>query len=695
MPRAESERLNSPRRLSVTNLPSSEAGPSNSTKTTVLLETNRRQPPSCDACRTRKLKCSGRPAAIELDNNALAKVPCEHCREWGLDCAYQYQRKRRGRKNQVVQKLAQEQSARRRSSLYAEVTGDEDSESEYDGKGLEAQQDEFGGGFLPRDSNVLGQRTNPSAEHFGVPLNFGSNPLQNGLNSIPENSMTNTNDLLPMVLPPHQSNYSPQQPSLATRPISGNPYHISPANQSTISPQDNVSPSERSMPPGTTIETVLPRDLANHIISLYLEHVYCIIPIVHKPSFLADLAAHEEERRPQLFALIMAMIAMTLIHVPRTFFPSLPRDGVRKLSDHCMRACNAVTRYEIDNPTLDMICIKYLVFVVHNKHGNVGREASTFGEALCLAIALGLHREDMYFGINPIEAERRRRVWFLLYNADKFEAASRSKPVLLRSDEFLGPEATDLPTELDDKNITMHGYLPSSNPVPLIAGFNILTRIVTVHGDILVHERDIRRRPPQEPEALLIALKEVRKLQGRVKAIADKLPRPFQLDVVNGDTLPTPGWEEIMRDQLDMFFQDPMASESAKDGFLVLKANIHVTLAMTRLRLILHREDLLNRSGVPGTPSRNAAELVAADLGETVDWRHSVYQDLFKAVHGIPIQALAANGPSLVTKIRVVAVTLLDALPAQGHGDDQVQGITAYLLDFLSIMTSIESQFAD
>jgi hypothetical protein len=41
-----------------------------------------------------------------------------------------------------------------------------------------------------------------------------------------------------------------------------------------------------------------------------------------------------------------------------------------------------------------------------------------------------------------------------------------------------------------------------------------------------------------------------------------------------------------MRDELHLFFQDPMSSESAKDGYLVLKANIHVTLAMTRLRLM-------------------------------------------------------------------------------------------------------------
>ena len=98
-----------------------------------------------------------------------------------------------------------------------------------------------------------------------------------------------------------------------------------------------------------------------------------------------------------------------------------------------------------------------------------------------------------------------------------------------------------------------------------------------------------------------------------------------------------------IRDELDLFFSDPMSSETAKDGFLVLKANIHVTLAMIRLRLILHREDLLNRSGAVGTTSRHAAELVASDLGENVDWRHLVYQDLFKAVHCIPIQAVSTD----------------------------------------------------
>lgn len=45
-------------------------------RTTVLEILNARQPPSCDACRTRKLGCSGRPSSIEITTEGLAASPC-------------------------------------------------------------------------------------------------------------------------------------------------------------------------------------------------------------------------------------------------------------------------------------------------------------------------------------------------------------------------------------------------------------------------------------------------------------------------------------------------------------------------------------------------------------------------------------------------------------------------------------------
>ena len=39
--------------------------------------------------------------------------------------------------------------------------------------------------------------------------------------------------------------------------------------------------------------------------------------------------------------------------------------------------------------------VRFFMFVVHNKRGDIGLEAATFGEAQYIAICLGMHREDV------------------------------------------------------------------------------------------------------------------------------------------------------------------------------------------------------------------------------------------------------------------------------------------------------------
>jgi len=85
---------------------------------------------------------------------------------------------------------------------------------------------------------------------------------------------------------------------------------------------------ESTLPAQLKLDAFISRELAMKTISLFFEHVCrlhcrvtslinqvsCIMPLIHKPSFMADLAAGEEERNPIFFALILQMISMTLIH---------------------------------------------------------------------------------------------------------------------------------------------------------------------------------------------------------------------------------------------------------------------------------------------------------------------------------------------------------------------------------------------
>ncbi|KIY30878.1 hypothetical protein I305_06762 [Cryptococcus gattii E566] len=123
----------------------------------------------------------------------------------------------------------------------------------------------------------------------------------------------------------------------------------------------------------------------------------------------------------------------------------------------------------------------------------------------------------------------------------------------------------------------------------------------SILSDILVAERMFRRRPPTTPEQVTEALKEVRGLSYRLRAIIISLPGPFTLvpPYVEGEgdfewngvgqlVLPdiVSDWQGHIIDEVNRLAQNSWRYTADQDGYLVLKADIHVTAAMTRLRLL-------------------------------------------------------------------------------------------------------------
>jgi hypothetical protein len=136
---------------------------------------------------------------------------------------------------------------------------------------------------------------------------------------------------------------------------------------------------------------------------------------------MADLEAGEEERNPIFFALILQMISMTLIHVGSLWvivlmssYQSLTFQYPQRTSGHArIDVCEEQMLLPTGMPRdWYWICVlsstspqpfrraqadkyRFFMFVVHNKRGDIGLEAATFGEAQYIAICLGMHREDV------------------------------------------------------------------------------------------------------------------------------------------------------------------------------------------------------------------------------------------------------------------------------------------------------------
>ena len=107
------------------------------------------------------------------------------------------------------------------------------------------------------------------------------------------------------------------------------------------------------------LEDIASRDTISLIIALFFDFVYPLTPCVHRPSFMADLHSHREERDPLFFALVMSTVASTLVQVPRSYLP-MERSVVRKLAQTCYEASRHITIVSYDPPTSMHVVIRYL-----------------------------------------------------------------------------------------------------------------------------------------------------------------------------------------------------------------------------------------------------------------------------------------------------------------------------------------------
>lgn len=135
-----------------------------------------------------------------------------------------------------------------------------------------------------------------------------------------------------------------------------------------------------------------------------------------------------------------------------------------------------------------------------------------------------LNEESSYEGLNPIESEIRRRIYWLLFQADKSSACMRARTICLRLEDAPG---LCLPTEVDDEQITSNGILPQPiGMTPVIAGFNIVTNLFRILNDALLLQR---RKAAPSVDSILADLQNVNQLRERVLNSTADVSSPLRI----------------------------------------------------------------------------------------------------------------------------------------------------------------------
>lgn len=144
------------------------------------------------------------------------------------------------------------------------------------------------------------------------------------------------------------------------------------------------------------------------------------------------------------------------------------------------------------------------------------------GVALRSALRMGLHR-SFNTNFNPIEAETRKRIFWVIRRMDTYVGAMLGLP------RFLEDEDIDQgwPAEVDDENITESGILPmAQGTISVMAAFNAHTRIVQVLSKICKYVYPIKgtQSGGKDSVTYTVGYSKIRELEQDLAQWLDELP---------------------------------------------------------------------------------------------------------------------------------------------------------------------------
>lgn len=185
------------------------------------------------------------------------------------------------------------------------------------------------------------------------------------------------------------------------------------------------------------------------------------------------------------FTLVTAVCAEAAFMLPKDIFPE--GESVSEIFLEASRDClHQHLEADLENPTANSIAIRYFHSNCLHAAGKPKYSWHIFGEAIRLAQVMHLHEEASLEGLFPIEAEFRRRCFWILYLGDKSAAILNNRPITIHKYCFDTGITTLYPSGIEDEFLITASEPPRKS---FISGFNANVRLWQSAADLLLEIR--------------------------------------------------------------------------------------------------------------------------------------------------------------------------------------------------------------
>ncbi|KAH7028914.1 uncharacterized protein B0I36DRAFT_290164 [Microdochium trichocladiopsis] len=431
------------------------------------------------------------------------------------------------------------------------------------------------------------------------------------------------------------------------------------------------------------------RELVLLVLNDYVTYVYPLLPVVHRPSFAADLEGGRDARDGDLLALVVSLCAATVgllpSRLPTYRAHGLPFETRTAMANHCFRLNQGFRGPAyFDTISHSKWASTYMLGIAIHQTGNANLWRMLEVEAMQLLRLLEVHHLASYAGLDPIEVQLRKKAFCLMFNGYVHQAHNlRNERVTFLDPVLLRTISLDdlMPAPLDDDYLSLAGILPCPHDVAsasLTAGFNIHVRVFAA---ALESPAATFNPPPRHcandrardtSKARLAALREQ---HHRLMSMLDSIPPIYQPQNHHQQ-------HGLQRESTATIQRD------------AIRANIHVTHLWLQ-SMLLDQIDAIVTTDQQEEPSVTSPDqhqhqqpIMTTPAEGSWDEREDICQKLLHVIHSISFSGLEVNGSALVYKLRDVAAPLLACpYPAQ---EDRGRRVAEYVREFSAILTTLD-----
>ena len=368
---------------------------------------------ACDCCRKRKVRCDGAD-------------PCTPCKKASIRCAYLAVPKKKGPKGL--------RSARVLHAL-RRIDDDASSQSQSPSGPLspsQPSQPAFGSNWGWGTNGNVPPGATPYQVQQGHETGFGQPATSVAPDQRPYYQQ------LPTSMPHPQHTYPPQvkheqmthgearpmPPNVPQRSWTGNTQQTesiagSEGQSHIFSPSSSEHPNHRAIP----TETFMP------FVQLFFDHMFAIMPVLDRSVFLDPYVYSNHSMSSEMYAFLCALCATTVVQLddsisqPPPIHPSKKTDAL--FAEECLRE-----RKTFDYPeqaTALNVMTSFFLFCFYGNHEKHNQAWYFLQESITFSENMSMDEEELYEKLDPIDAQWRRRLYWLLFITERAYAVQRRK----------------------------------------------------------------------------------------------------------------------------------------------------------------------------------------------------------------------------------------------------------------------------